>query len=88
MPYRSILYEYTLKCTYSLCFYFSNVKLVFLNFRKEYKLFIGGTFKRSDNGTIKYDENVFIPSAVESDVHNAVSSAMAAQPKYNNFQLY
>lgn len=64
------------------------VKQVLLNFRKEYKLFIGGSFKRSDNGTIKYDENIFIPSAIESDVHNAVSSAVAAQSKYNSFQHY
>ncbi|MDQ4019667.1 MAG: aldehyde dehydrogenase family protein [Actinomycetota bacterium] len=59
-----------------------------LDVRKTYKLFIGGTFPRSESGRTYEIEAANVARASRKDVRDAVRAAREAQPKWGALTAY
>jgi acyl-CoA reductase-like NAD-dependent aldehyde dehydrogenase len=56
--------------------------------RKTYKLFIGGSFPRSESGRTYEAQGQYVARASRKDVRDAVVAARAAQPKWGGATAY
>src|SRR5689334_24948633 len=56
--------------------------------KKTYKLFVGGTFPRSESGRTYEAQGQNVARASRKDVRDAVVAARAAQPKWGGATAY